>query len=149
MNKISALNLYRIAKACYHDGLQTAANFIKEYIFVKYNSFIPYTADIGEGTKLGYGGIGVVIHSNAKIGKNCVISQNVTIGSRGLDPEIGDNVYISPGSKCIGGKIGNNVIIGANAVITKEIPDNCVVAGVPAKIISNDITKYQKYFRKK
>lgn len=148
MNKIGALDLYRIARECYLNGLLATANFIREFIFVKYNSFIPYTAEIGEGTKLGYGGIGVVIHSKAKIGQNCTITQNVTIGSRGLNPVIGDNVYISPGSKCIGGKIGSNVIVGANSVVTKEIPDNCVIAGVPAKIISQDISKYQKYLNK-
>ncbi|CRH89995.1 Serine acetyltransferase [Chlamydia trachomatis] len=90
----------------------------------------------------------MIIHKKAKIGKNCVISQNVTIGSKGPLPIIGDNVYIAPGSKCIGGQIGNNVVIGANSVVTKEIPDNCVVAGVPAKIVSTDMEKYQNYFRK-
>lgn len=49
---------------------------------------------------------------------------------------IGDNVYISPGVKIVKPvRIGNNVTIGANAVVNKDIPDNCVVAGVPAKII--------------
>lgn len=51
-------------------------------------------------------------------------------------PTIGDNVVVYAGAKIIGGvHIGNNVIIGANAVVTKDVPDNCVVAGVPARII--------------
>ncbi len=41
---------------------------------------MPYQAEIGKGTKLGYGGIGVVIHSKAKIGRNCMIAQQVTVG---------------------------------------------------------------------
>lgn len=149
MNSLDAIILYKLAKECYEDGLVDGANFIKSFILFKCNSYIPYTAEIGEGTKLGYGGIGVVIHWKSKIGKNCKISQNVTIGSRGPLPEIGDNVFIGPGTKCIGGKIGSNVIIGANSVVTKEIPDNCVVAGVPAKIISRDIEKYKRYFNTK
>ena len=57
-------------------------------------------------------------------------------------PVIGNNVEIHSGAKIVGPvRIGNNVIIGANAVVTKDIPDNCVVAGIPAKIIKENITK--------
>lgn len=80
-----------------------------------------------------------MIHSRAVIGKKCSIGTNVTIGgkSRWYEvPVIGDNVYISSGAKILGPiRIGNNVTIGANAVVTKDVPDNCVVAGIPAKII--------------
>ncbi len=52
-------------------------------------------------------------------------------------PVIGDNVYIGSGAKIIGSvNVGNNVAIGANAVLTKDVPDNAVVVGVPAKVIS-------------
>jgi len=52
-------------------------------------------------------------------------------------PKIGDNVYIAPGAKLIGGiTIGNNVAIGANSVVTKSIPDNAVVVGIPGEVIS-------------
>jgi serine O-acetyltransferase len=76
------------------------------------------------------------------IGENCNISQGVTIGQAGregkqLTPIIGDRVYIGPGAKIFGGiKIGNDVAIGANAVLTKDLPDNAVAVGVPAKIVS-------------
>jgi serine O-acetyltransferase len=148
MYDLSLMQLYKISRICYLNGLIKGANFIKSFIHFRFNSIIPYTAEIGEGTRFGYGGIGVVIHVKAKIGVNCVISQNVTIGSRGEIPLIGDNVFISPGAKCIGGKIGNNVVVGANAVVTKDIPDNCVVAGVPAKIISTEMSKYKGYTKK-
>jgi serine O-acetyltransferase len=149
LDELNVMKLYGISRKCFQNGLIRGANYIKGFIHHKFNSIVPYTAEIGEGTRLGYGGIGVVIHSKAVIGKNCTVSQNVTIGSRGVNPIIGDNVFIAPGSKCIGGKIGNNVVIGANSVVLKEIPDNCVVAGVPAKIISTDIAKYNKYIIKK
>ncbi|MFJ5759289.1 DapH/DapD/GlmU-related protein [Neobacillus sp. NPDC093182] len=147
MFELSLLELYEVAKYCYLNGLLSGAKLIKRFIHFRFSSVVPYTAELGEGTRFGYGGIGVVIHTKARIGKNCVIGQNVTIGSRGETPIIGDNVFISPGAKCIGGRIGNNVIIGANAVVTKDVPDNCVVAGVPAKVISTDIEKYKGYFK--
>lgn len=149
MYDMKAIKLYQISRFCYINGMIEAADYIREFIQFKFNSYIPYTAEIGEGTRFGYGGVGLIIHKKAKIGKNCILSQNVTIGSRGPLPVIGDNVFIAPGAKCIGGTIGNNVVVGANAVVTKDIPDNCVVAGVPAKIISSDISKYNGYISKK
>ena len=60
-------------------------------------------------------------------------------GDRRGVPTIGSRVYIGPGAKIIGNiQIGNNVAIGANAVVTKDVPDNAVVAGIPARIISMD-----------
>ena len=77
---------------------------------------------------------GIVIAGGAKIGKNVVISHQVTIGrSRGLAPVIGDNVYIGPGAKIFGGiHVGNNVRIGANCVVFQDVPDNAtIVLGKP------------------
>lgn len=78
------------------------------------------------------------IVSAQSIGKNCKIYQQVTIGyNHQLEaPIIGNDVEICCGAKIIGGiHIGNNVIIGANAVVINDIPDNSIVAGIPAKII--------------
>lgn len=109
-------------------------------IFLIYNSKVPYLARIGKGTKLGYGGIGVVIHSESVIGRNCSVGQQVTIGGRNSRypgvPVIGDNVHMHKGAIIYGGiTVGDNAEIGANAVVNKPVPDNAVVAGVPAKII--------------
>ncbi len=85
-------------------------------------------------------GISTIICSR-RIGKNCIINQQVTIGYKGKDniPHIGDNVRISCGAKVIGNiTIGDNSIIGANAVVVKNVPANCVVVGVPAYIIKKD-----------
>ena len=80
-----------------------------------------------------------------KIGVNCKIFQQVTIGYNGCErPVIGDNVIVCAGAKILGGiTIGNNVIIGANAVVVKDVASNCVVGGVPAHFIkhTNDNTK--------
>ena len=90
-------------------------------------------------------GGGIVINSKVKIGQNCNISQGVTIGAtkKGV-PKIKNNVYIGPGAKIFGDVlIGSNVSIGANAVVTKDINDNGVAVGIPAKTISyNGSTDY-------
>ena len=89
----------------------------------------------------------VIIAQSVIIGKNCSIHQGVSIGrvfagkKKGV-PVIGDNVVIFPGAKIIGNiKIGNNVVVGANAVVVDDVSDNCVVAGVPAKVVSKDSSK--------
>lgn len=92
---------------------------------------------------------GIIINENAIIGDNCLIMQNVTIGStRGKGvPVIGNNVMLCAGSKIVGNvKVGNNVVVGANAVVVKDVPDNSVVVGVPAKIINSDSSKILKYY---
>lgn len=74
------------------------------------------------------------------IGKNCIISSQVIIGQNGWNyPTIGNNVRITSGAKVIGNvTIGDNSIIGANAVVVKNVPENCVVVGIPAHIIKRN-----------
>lgn len=88
---------------------------------------------------------GIIMHPNTVIGDNCSILHQVTIGNNiRKNPNkvaiIGDDVIISAGVKIIGPvKIGNNVIIGANAVVTKSFKSNIIIAGIPAKFLkSND-----------
>lgn len=136
---INAIVFYRISRWLYIHHIPYLPKFLTLIIFLIYNSKIPCTASIGKGSYFGYGGIGVVLHSKVIIGENCLIGTNVTVGGKSghLEvPVIGDNVYLSTGSKILGPiKIGNDVVVGANAVVVKDVPDNCVVAGVPAKII--------------
>lgn len=86
----------------------------------------------------------MVIHGRCRIGKNCVIGQGATLGGKSgwyEVPVLGDNVYVAAGARIIGPVvIGDNAMIGANAVVVKDVPANCVVAGVPAKIIRENIT---------
>ena len=95
-----------------------------------------YNRHWGGGGLIIQHGFSTIINAK-KIGENCHIYQQVTIGFNGTEqPVIGNNVRICCGAKVIGGvNIGNNVVIGANAVVVKDVPDNVVVAGVPAKII--------------
>ena len=80
---------------------------------------------------------GVVIAPDANIGINCIIFQQVTIGTAdGGYPTIGNNVLIGAGAKILGPvKIGDGAKIGANAVVLRDVPAGCAAAGVPARVI--------------
>src|SRR5207247_3627019 len=95
---------------------------------------LAHATSVGSGLYIGHS-VGIVVNDFALIGKNCNLSQGVTIGqsNRGKRkgaPVIGDNVYIGPGAKIIGGiRVGNNVAIGSNCVVIDDIPDNAAVVG--------------------
>ena len=105
----------------------------------KYSIFIHPKCKIGSNFYMVHTN-GIVIGSGVKIGDNCKIYQQVTIGKeKGRFPVIGNNVTIYAGAKVVGnGKIGDNAVIGANAVVIKDVPDNCLAVGIPAKIIKKD-----------
>jgi serine O-acetyltransferase len=95
-------------------------------------------ACIGPGLCVGHFG-GITVSGDAVIGRNCALSQGTTIGQSGEGtPVIGDDVYIAPGARVFGKiRVGNNVKIGANAVIHKDVPDNAIVVLAPGmQIIS-------------
>lgn len=89
---------------------------------------------------LPHGITGIFISHSAVIGENCTILQNVTIGSsKKKAPIIGDNCIIGAGAVLIGGiRIGNNVRIGANCTVSKDVPDNCTVVSVQPRIIKRE-----------
>ena len=108
----------------------------------KYGIDISYRANIGKGLYIGHFG-GIVIHGDAQIGSFCNLSQGMTIGSlaRGNNmgiPKIGNRVFIGPGATILGGiSIGDDVLIGTNAIVTFDVPNHSVVAAPLATIISN------------
>lgn len=85
---------------------------------------------------------GVVIAPGAELGENCTLFSGACIVYKANDkgfgsPKIGNNVRLTVGCKVIGSVVvGNNVTIGANAVVTKSIPDGAVAVGIPAQIIT-------------
>jgi serine O-acetyltransferase len=92
---------------------------------------IPLNCQIGGGLLIPHPN-GIVIHPHAKIGVNCLIFQQVTIGTRNGDglPQIGDHVDIGAGAKILGPvKIGAHARIGANAVIVKDVESGAVAVG--------------------
>lgn len=84
--------------------------------------------------------VGIVIGEGVIIGRDVTIFQNVTLGRGNKNintyPQIGDGTVIYSGAVILGGiRVGNNCTIGANAVVTKDVPDNAVAVGVPARCI--------------
>jgi len=136
---MSALGLYRLARRLDIRRVPLLPWVLEKLILLIYRCVVPRRCEIGEGTELGYGGIAVVIHERVRIGRKVMISPCVTIGGRsgiyGV-PVIEDGVFIGAGARILGDiRIGQRAIIGANAVVLESIPDDAVVAGVPARVI--------------
>ena len=99
--------------------------------------------NIGPGLRIYHLGALIRIKTNCRIGKNCSLQPGVVIGNKNLEDDgsfvtVGDNSFFGIGSKVFGAVVlGNNIVVGANSVVVKSVPDNCVVAGIPAKIIKN------------
>jgi serine O-acetyltransferase len=158
----SVYELYTRGRDLKLSGDEKGAVRCERLISLLRNSSVPLSADLGK-VSFGYGGIGVIIHAKAKIGDYVIIGSNVTVGggSTRLDqygvkraiPIIGNRVFIATGAKILGGiEIGNHCVIGANAVVTKDIPDFSVVAGVPGKVVAritpDNLHKYSGYLYK-
>jgi serine O-acetyltransferase len=107
---------------------------------------IPYSVKIGHSFYIGHFG-GIIINSNAIIGNNCNISQGVTIGVSGLGinrgtPILGNNIYIGANAVLAGKiNIGNNVLVGACTMVNRSFPDDSVLVGVPALVVSQKGSK--------
>lgn len=107
--------------------------------YIRLSKIWKYMDKSGGGLTI-YHGHGTVVNLY-KAGTNLSVYQGVTIGNKGngprseITPTFGDNVSICANATVIGGiRIGNNVVIGAGSVITKDIPDNCIAYGNPAVV---------------
>lgn len=145
---MTAIKFYRIAHTLYLKHIPVLPRFFYRLIYFVNNCHLHYQTEMGKGTILAYGGVGVVIHKEVVIGKNCVIESNVTIGGRNNKskvPVIGNNIFIGTGARILGDvHIGDGSIIGANAVVLHDVPARCSVAGVPAKILHENIDINEK-----
>jgi serine O-acetyltransferase len=101
---------------------------------------IPLDTSIGGGLMLPHPN-GVVIHPRTTIGPNCMIFQQVTLGTnRGKTgaPRLGGHVDVGPGARILGAvALGDHAVVGANAVVLSDVPEGMVAVGVPARILES------------
>ncbi len=131
---------YHISHKLYLKGHFFLARYLCERAKRKTGIEIHPGATIGDDFFIDHGS-GVVIGETTIIGNNVTIYHGVTLGGTSLNkikrhPTVMDNVMIGSGAKILGNiTIGSNTKIGANAVVTKDIPNDSVVVGVPGKCI--------------
>ncbi len=143
-----AIFQYRVASAVYKSKLP---QFLKKIILlicliwqkgveILTGISIPASVQIGHSFYIGHFG-NIILNSNSIIGNNCNISQGVTLGVSGQGknrgtPVLGNNVYVGANA-VIAGRIiiGNDVVIGANSLVNKPVSNNTIVLGVPAKAV--------------
>ena len=134
-----ALFVYRVFRWCHERHIPTQPiRFIVERLIETITGIsIPAEANVGEGLRIHHFG-GIIIHSGAVVGKYCTIYHGVTLGDRGGwggAPSVGNRVLIGAGAKLIGEiEVGDDCVIGANAVVHVSVPANHLAVGVPAVI---------------
>ena len=134
-----ALLVYRVFRWFFERRIpaQPVRFFCERFIEMTTGISIPAEASIGHGLRIHHFG-GIIIHSAAIIGENCTIYHGVTLGDRGGHggaPRVGHRVLIGAGAKLIGEiEVGDDCLIGANAVVHESVPSNHVAVGVPAVI---------------
>jgi serine O-acetyltransferase len=132
-----ALFVHRIFRWLYERRIPTQPLrfFVERFVEIITGISIPAQARIGKGLRIHHFG-GVIIHSAAVIGEDCTVYHGVTLGDlggRGGAPRVGDRVLIGAGAKLIGQiVIGDDCVIGANAVVLAPVPAGHIAVGVPA-----------------
>jgi serine O-acetyltransferase len=132
-----ALFVYRIFHWFYERRIPTQPLrfFVERFIEIITGISIPAQATIGKGLRIHHFG-GIIVHSTAVVGECCTIYHGVTLGDRGGwggAPRVGDRVLIGAGAKLIGEiVIGDDCVIGANAVVHTSVPAGHIAVGVPA-----------------
>ena len=144
-----ALFVYRFFNAIYRSTMPKIVKapllvigvFFQKWIEVITGITLPYAATIGEGLYIGHYS-GIIISPETVIGKQCNISQGVTIGVSGRGahrgvPTIGNRVYMAAGAVIAGGiNVGDAAVIGANSLVVTDVKEGTTVLGVPAKMVS-------------
>ena len=119
------------------------ARLIELLIRLVWSAYLPARAEIAASAHFEHNGLAVVINRLSVIGPDCRIGPHVVLGGRAPikgAPRLGRSVIVHSGAKLVGPiTIGDNCVIGANAVVTRDLPSNCVAVGVPARVVKEDI----------
>jgi len=136
---MNPMTFYRAGRWLLRHRIPILPRLVYGLIYVIFNCCIPLTAEIGEGTTLAYGGLGVVLHARCRIGKNVTIAPHVIVGGRTGRPDvpvIEDGCYIGVGAMVLGPvRVGAGAVVGASAVVLHDVPPGAVVAGIPARAV--------------
>lgn len=134
-----AIVYYRLMQASRRWRLAPLELFFNRLNTICCNCIIGRGAEFGEGLVLIHA-TGTVINGSVRGGRNVSLEHQVTIGEeKRKSPIIGNDVYIGAGAKVIGGvTIGDGARVGANAVVVHDVPANCTVVGVPARVVRID-----------
>jgi serine O-acetyltransferase len=109
-----------------------------------YGIELPYTVQLGRRVVFEHQH-GIVIHGASVIGDDCILRQGVTLGNRTMDkpdeaPKLGNRVNVGAGAKILGAvTIGDDAMIGANAVVVKDVPPGALAVGIPARNIPKEL----------
>lgn len=136
------MKLYRLMRKLYLLGVPFFPNFLRRLIRIFFAWEVFPSSEIGNNVEFVHGGLGCVIHERSVIEDNVKIYQNVTLGGNGKVnspmprvPHVCEGAVIYAGACVLGPvRIGRNSIVGANAVVLCDVPDDCVAVGVPAII---------------
>src|SRR3989449_9113638 len=135
-----ALIAYRLAHWLHVWGVPSLPRLVSQVARLFTGVEIHPAAKIGRGFFIDHG-TGVVVGETAEIGDYVTLFQGVTLGGTGKErgkrhPTLGNHVVVGAGAKILGGiTIGDNVKIGANSVVLKNVSANSTVIGVPARVI--------------
>ena len=138
---IHAFQYHRARRGPWHALMRKVARARHLFWSIVTQSDIEPRATLGRRLMLPHPN-GVVIHEDAIVGDDCMIMQQVTIGmiGDGEVPTLGNNIYVGAGAKIIGKvTVGDGARIGANAVVTQDVPAGCTAVGVPAKLIQRSV----------
>ena len=136
MKKYVVMSWQKTAHSLYKKNFKILPRIIYFATRVICGCSIPPSVVIGDGTRFAHNGLGVIVHDKCVIGKETVIQGNVVLGGKNGEkgPTIGNYCYIGAGA-CVLGEIhvGDNAMIGANAVVLHDVEPGTVMVGVPAK----------------